>query len=380
MIVGLHGKVLWATWRCIGSDDMTLDRATSQRLVGRPQKPLRGILVGCGYISNQQLDAWNQVPNAEIVCLVDSNNGKALHQAAKFGINSIHVDLASALVEHEVDFVDIATPPQTHVELVRTSADAGAHILCQKPLAPTIEEVDEMIGIANGAGVRLIANENMRFQAWFLKMKDILDSGSLGQPMYFRWTNRSRSTLPTVTFANQPYFASMPRLVIYELGIHFFDTMRYFFGEPLRLVASIGKASSEIAGEDSAVVLIDYDNLVAIMDISWASIPTHSKKDAVSWAIATIEGEKGTMHLSIDGRLRVITDDDEEVFKFGPDTINDSFTAMQNHFIQCLVANVGGELSGPEYRKTMELVFGSYLSAATHEVYHVGDELPAPSR
>ncbi len=353
---------------------MRLHQASSEQPTARERRPLRGILVGCGYISSQQLNAWSRISEAEIVCLVDTDDAKVRDQAARYRIAATHTDLASALDEHAVDFIDIATPPQTHLDLVRTGAKARVHILCQKPLAPSLAEIDEMVDIAVSAGVQLVANENMRFQPWFLKMKELLEPGPIGRPFYFHWNSRSRATLPTVTFSNQPYFATMPRLVIYEMGIHFFDTMRYLFGEPLHLAATIGQASSEVAGEDNAVVLVSYERMSAVMDISWASIPTFHKKEAVSWAVATVEGEGGTLHLSIDGRLRVITDDTDEVFEFGPDPIGDSFIGMQRRFIECVGADLDCELSGREYAKTMELVFGSYASAENEQIYRIGDD------
>jgi len=353
---------------------VTSNQKTTEEQASDSERPLRGLLVGCGYISTQQLDAWAQISEAEIVVLVDMDEDKARSQADAYGIDATHTDLAAALEQHDVDFVDIATQPPTHLDLVRICAAAGVHILCQKPFAPTLAEIDEMVGIADRAGVQLVANENMRFQPWFLKMKQLLDSGAIGRPFYAHWANKSRGTLPAVTFAGQPYFAIMPRLVIYEMGIHFLDTMRYLFGEPQRLSATIGNASSEIAGEDNAVALVSYENMVAIMDISWASIPTYSKADAVSWAVMTIEGEGGTMHLSPDGRLRVITDESEEVIEFGPNPIADSFVGMQRRFIECLTSDFDCEMSGREYTKTMELVFGAYASATNHEMYHIGQD------
>lgn len=356
---------------------MTPEQGAAKQAVTDTGRPLQGILVGCGHISKQQLDAWVEIPEAEIVALVDLDEDKARTQAEKYGIVATYADLTVALGELDVDFVDIATQPSTHLDLVRIAAGAGAHILCQKPFAPTLEEVDKMVDIADRAGVQLVANENMRFQPWFLKMKELLDAGSIGRPFYAHWRNRTRRTLPTVTFVGQPYFATMPRLVIYEMGIHFFDTMRYLFGEPRRLTATMGNASSEIAGEDNAVVLVSYDNMVAIMDISWASIPTYPKKDSVSWAVMTVEGEGGTMHLSYDGRLRVITDDTEEVFEFESDPIADSFTGMQRRFVESVAFGIDCEMSGWEYAKTMELVFGAYFSALHEQVYRVGEDRSA---
>jgi len=358
---------------------MTSNHVATSEQVSESGRPLRGLLIGCGHISTRQLDAWGQIPQAEIVALVDMDEDKALQQAERYGIPVTYSDLQRALDDIEVDFVDIATPPSTHLDLVRIAARAGVHILCQKPFAPTLAEVDQMVDIADRAGVQLIVNENMRFQPWFLKMKDLLEHGPIGIPLYVHWSNRARATMPTITFTDQPYFATMPRLVIYEMGVHFFDTMRYLFGEPAWLAATTGNASSEVAGEDNAVVLVSYENMSAIMDISWASIPTYSKNDALSWAVATVEGDGGTMHLSIDGRLRVITDDTEQVFEFGPDPIGDSFIGMQRRFIECIAADLDCEMSAREYAKTMELVFGSYASAENQRAYHVGEDRGALS-
>jgi len=338
------------------------------------RRPMRGLLVGCGYISTQQLEAWSRIGEADIVALVDPDQTKARAQATRFEIQQTYDSLGSALDAQAVDFVDVATPPQTHLELTRLCAQAGVHVLCQKPLAPSLEEIDEMIEVTNRAGVQLVANENMRFQPWYRKMKQLLEPGPIGKPFYARIDSRSRGTLPTVGFVNQPYFATMPRLVIYEMVVHFFDTMRYLFGEPETLAAATGRASTEVAGEDHASVLVQYSDLIAVMDISWASIPTYATDDAMGWAVTTVEGLGGTMQLTIDGKLRVITDHAEEVFEFGPETVFDGFVNMQRRFIECVTAGIECETSGRQYAKTMELVFGSYVSARDHVVYRIGED------
>jgi len=339
---------------------------------GERRSSLRGVLVGCGYISTAQLEAWAKIPEAEIVALVDTDGSKAAEQAERFGVAASHSELANALEEHDVDFVDLATPPPTHLDLVSTAAEAGVDILCQKPFAPTLAEVDEMILVADRAGVSLVANENMRFQPWFRKMKELLDSGSVGRPFYARMANRSRSSLPKATFGGQPYFATMPRLIVYEMGVHLLDTLRYLLGEPSTLTGAIGHANKDIAGEDHAAILLTYDNLIATVESSWASASVWSAEKKVGWADVMIDGEGGTIHLSVDGRLRLITDDAEQVFQYGPDSISDGFVGMQRHFVECITADTACETSGTEYAKTMELVFGTYASAAGRQVYRVG--------
>lgn len=335
---------------------------------------LRGLLVGCGHISTAHLETWDKMPDVSIVALVDTDENRARAQATRFGIEDTFSGLVTALSRTDADFVDVATPPDTHLDLTRICAKAGVHILCQKPLAPTLREVDEMIQIAGSAGVHLVANENMRFQPWYRKMKALLDEGRIGRPFYARIDARSRATLPTANFGEQPYFASMPRLVIYEMATHFFDTMRFLFGEPETLTAALGTASEEIAGEDHATVMMQYADLIALVDVSWASVPTYQTESSVGWAIATVEGRLGTMQLSMDGKLRVITDRGTETIEFGGEAVTAGFENMQRHFIACLTKGIECETSGREYAKTMELVFASYISASDRRTYRVGDD------
>src|SRR5688500_5655855 len=96
--------------------------------------PFGGILVGCGFFGRIQLDAWTRVKGAKIVALCDTDAAQASRAATEFGISRFYTSLEEALAAERPEFVDIATRPDSHLVLTKTTAAAGCAVLCQKPL------------------------------------------------------------------------------------------------------------------------------------------------------------------------------------------------------------------------------------------------------
>jgi predicted dehydrogenase len=325
--------------------------------------PFRGALVGCGYISEQQLWAWQQIPEAEIVALCDIDLSKAQQRGRQFGIETIYSDYGRMLDDLNLDFIDIATRPNLHLPMVKAAAERGFHILCQKPVAETIEEAGQMAAICNKAGVQFMVNENYRHQSWFRQIKSLIEDGRLGTPHYASFYGRWRSTLPKPDFEGQDYFKDMPRLIIFEMGIHLYDTARYLFGEPDTVFADLRQVSPDIQGEDMALSFARFGPLTFLFDLNWFAVPVNDGGH-VAHGRFVVEGSEGTAVLSQDGVLRLHRTDGDQAWSFPPDTVPQSFVATQGHFIDCLLNGQEPETSGTETLKTMAIVFGAYDSAS----------------
>jgi predicted dehydrogenase len=322
---------------------------------------LRGALIGCGHVSERQLRAWRKIETAQIVAVADLDGEKARRRAREFDVPAAYTDYQRMLDELELDFVDIATRPSTHPELVMAAAARGLHVLCQKPLTDTLAESRRMVSVCEEAGVTLMVNENARHQAWFRRLKALLEESALGDPYYARFEMRRRWSLPEPSFDNQPYFQEMPNLVVYEMGVHFLDTARYLFGEAETVYAKLKRISPHIAGEDVALLVADFDDLSCLIDTSWCSVPEPGPE--VPWGPVRVEGRAGTASLGHDGVLRLYNDDGQRSWAFSEDTIAEGFTSTQRHFIECLRTGRSPETSGVETLKTMALVFAAYRSA-----------------
>lgn len=338
-------------------------------------KKLRGGLIGCGYASGYQLEGWAGIEEAEIVALSSRNQNRVDQKAKEFGIPSAYTDYRTMMDMEQLDFVDIATPPEVHLEMIQEAANRKLHVLCQKPIAPSLGELQKMMNICDEASVRFMVNENGRFQPWFRQMKNFLDADAIGKPFSCIFNSRGRGSLGSNPFSSQPFFKFMPRLIIYELGVHYLDTIRYLFGEVSSVYAHLKQISQNIKGEEFANLLLKVNDVSALIEMSWASVPSRKIKNIVSWGDFQIEGTRGTLHLREDGILRLITDKEEKRISFPGNSEMLGYRGAQQHFVDCLISGNDFETNGPETLKTMELVFGAYHSAENDRIYRVGRDI-----
>jgi predicted dehydrogenase len=324
-------------------------------------------MIGAGAWSEVQLIAWAGVKNAAIVALCDRHPERRGPMVDRFNIPQAFDDLKTMLDEAEIDFVDICTRPYSHAALTRLAAGRGLPVLSQKPFCTSLDEAREVVEFCDRAGVRLMVNENYRWQAWYRKAKEVIASGALGRPFLARIHKRSRMTLPRFEH-NQAYMREMPRLIAYEMGVHYLDTFRYLFGEPETVFTRLHQVSPYVKGEDVQLTILGYEDLTCVIESSWASVPVPGlDRSEVTRAIVPprleIDGSEGTLVLDCDGSLCLVTDSGRQEWRFTQDTVAESHIAAQQHFVDCLESGAQFETSGAETLKTMALVYACYRSA-----------------
>jgi D-apiose dehydrogenase len=158
-----------------------------------------------------------------------------------------------------------------------------------------------MLAACQAAGVLLSVNENWRWRSWYRQVQQHLQQGTLGRLRYARITQhqnmileRVDSNLPPL-FARQSYTRDMPHLLIFEWGIHLIDTLRILLGEPGWIHAHVAHVSPLGAGEDRAFMTLGFGDVIAILDLSWAS---HAPEDPPSLIEdALFEGDGGSLAL-----------------------------------------------------------------------------------
>src|SRR3712207_2687403 len=136
-------------------------------------------IVGCGFFSREHQRAWARVPQSRVIALVDADGAKARAAAEAFPGAQVFTDAEAMLDASRPDVVDIVTPPATHRALVAAAARRGIAAICQKPLAPTLEEAAALVAEAEQTGTTLSVHENFRFMPWFQEARAILDKGLL---------------------------------------------------------------------------------------------------------------------------------------------------------------------------------------------------------
>ncbi|MFT4640220.1 MAG: putative dehydrogenase [Verrucomicrobiales bacterium] len=195
---------------------------------------LKGVCVGAGYFSHFQYEAWTRIPEVEILAICNRSTDKEQEVADQYEIPKVYEIAAfrQMLETEKPDFVDIITPPETHLELCQIAAEMGVDIICQKPLASTYEETLELAEIARQSSGRFMVHENWRWQPWYREIKRVRNQALLGEFYHFSMQTRLGDGWGEEAYlARQPFFRDYPRLFVFETGVHFLDTFRFLFGE-----------------------------------------------------------------------------------------------------------------------------------------------------
>ncbi|MFT4567424.1 MAG: putative dehydrogenase [Saprospiraceae bacterium] len=98
------------------------------------------VCIGAGYFARFHIDAWQRIPEVELVAICDHDQEKAKQLAQTYNVPKVYTEVDELLVQENIDVIDIITPPDTHYDLCIQAANHGIHIICQKPLAPTLQE------------------------------------------------------------------------------------------------------------------------------------------------------------------------------------------------------------------------------------------------
>lgn len=334
--------------------------------------PLRVGLIGCGFISQQHIPAWQATPDAELVAVCDANRARAEERAQQFGISKVYEDVETMLAEEKLDAVDIATRPESHKALTTLAAERGAHVLCQKPLAATVAEGREIASICGKAGVRFMVLEMWRHLPALKDLKEQLDADLIGPVHSLRLLGHRRPMHREYPVnPDQPYFAEMPKLLIYEMMIHYIDGIRYLMGDVRSVYAQATRVNPLIEGDDHALVVFSHTSRAySMVDCSWASPADRRPKMGAGDML--LEGRDGSLHLDpFDAELRHVTlDGTVTVLKRYEGTPN----AYQAAFDSC-IADFAGSIRhgrafispGSDNLKTLAATLAAYESIRTGE-------------
>ncbi len=319
-----------------------------------PEK-LRGAIIGCGYFAQFQIAAWKRMPDIELAAACDLDETRA-RAAAPRSYRS-----AEEMLDREaLDFVDIATRPATHLELVRLAIGRGIPTICQKPMATTWEEALEMARLAEGARAPLVIHENWRWQPWYREARRRIDAGEIGRPVSYLFRTRARDGLGTHPYTRQPYFVEMPRLLIYEAMVHHIDTARFLAGPIESVYALIRRHNPVIRGEDCALVTMRHAGTVdGVID---GHRFAETEPPGAAMGEAWIDGEEAV--LWINGRGEVFRGAERVFVPTGEGYRGDSVFATQRHFVECLRTGAASESSAAEYMQTFGAVEAAYRSVA----------------
>jgi predicted dehydrogenase len=327
------------------------------------------VAVGAGYFSPFHLEAWNRIPDVEIIALCDLDVEKARTAARRFDIDRTCMDLAKILDSERPDFVDIITPPASHLSLCRIAAEHGIDIICQKPLAPDIDQAREIVALTRRADVRFMVHENFRFQPWHQEIKKLLERGAIGErvhSLYFR-CRQGDGWGEDAYLERQPYFRTMPRMLLHETGIHYIDTFRFLAGDVESVYAILRRLNPVIKGEDCALMVFQFaSGAVGVWDANRYN-ESCDPDPRYTFGDFTVEGNRGTIRLYPDGRLTVQRLGEPETgHTYSHERRNfsgDCVYFTQRHFVDAVLGGRPFATTGEDYLKNLEIEEAFYTSS-----------------
>ncbi|MEM6469169.1 MAG: Gfo/Idh/MocA family oxidoreductase [Planctomycetota bacterium] len=334
-------------------------------------KKLKGVAVGAGYFSQFHFEAWSRLEAVDFAAICDLNREAAQESADKFGVPKVHVDFCEMLDAEKPDFVDVITRPDSHLALTQEAASRGVAVICQKPLAPTMDESRRLVAVAENAGIPFMVHENFRFQPWYREIRRLVDEERIGDRLHSisTHTRTGDGWQKDAYLSRQPYFRTMPKFLIFETGVHFIDTFRFLGGEVDGVFASVRTLNEEIVGEDAGTLFFEFENGARGLWDANRFNESNVLNPRYTFGQTLVEGNGGSIRLYPDGKLTVQRlGEMEREHRYDPSTKNfagDCVYNTQQHFTECLLQDLSFETSGTEYLKTLLVQDAAYASAET---------------
>ena len=330
---------------------------------------IRVCLIGCGRAGMIHARSYaGSAGGAELAAVCDPMKENLDAARQELNVPLLYTDYREAMANPGIDAVSVVTPTQFHREIVVAAAQAHKHVFCEKPMASTVEECDEMIEACSANGVKLQLGFMRRFDRNFRRGKEMLDSGAIGKVTLLK-SNTYGPSRP------KPWMFDVRRNYgpIGEVNSHDFDTLRWYAGSEVRMIHAIGHnfRSPEVAAEypeyyDTCSVLLEFENGIvgSITGAQYVGYGYDSRTEILGTkgiikvgsqdanAVQTITAEGGIRTDSVDSWRTLF---------------RDAYLEEDRAFIRAILDDTEPEVTGYDGRMALLLVQEGLRSILSHE-------------
>jgi len=213
--------------------------------------------------------------NAELVAVYDVDATVNQNVAETFG--AVACKSEQELMDSDCDVVYIATPVEFHCDQVIRAAEAGKHVFCEKPLGLTVAQAEKMVAVSQANSVKLGVGFMMRFHAYHKESLRLLKEGRIGKPVFGR--AQLSCWYPPIEGAWRQDPARGGGGSLIDMGSHCIDLLELFFGRTHKLSCFIGNLVHDYGSEDSAIVMLEFENgAIGVVD-NLFNVPDESSKN-----------------------------------------------------------------------------------------------------
>lgn len=329
-------------------------------------------LIGSGFVSDIHAHSFKHfVQNAEVVAVASPTPGKAAQFAQERGIPHAFENYRDLLAMPEIEMISLALPNDLHCQVTVDAANAGKHVVCEKPLCRTLEEADRMIETCRKQGVLLLYAEELLFAPKYVRARQLAKEGALGNVFLVKqWEEHFGP--------HSSWFWDVNRSgggVLLDMGCHSIEYARWVFGKPpvKSVSATLGTYvhGDKTEGEDHTIVVVEYEGgKIGMAENSWAKpggvddraeiygSKGHTRADLLRGNALLTYSEVGygyateKMDITTGWTFTMF----EEVWNYG-------FPQEMQHFVNCVLGTETPIETGEDGREVLKIILAAYQSA-----------------
>lgn len=330
-------------------------------------------IIGSGFVAEIHAESLRRVPNARLVAACSPTEANVARFAERHRVPFWTTELERLLERPEVDVISLCAPNDTHCAITEAAAAAGKHVICEKPLCVTLAEADRMIAACRNAGVKLMYAEELCFTPKYVRAKELVDGGALGEVYLVKQSEKHDGP-------HADWFWDVRRSgggVTLDMGCHAIEFFRWILGKrPITSVyAQMGTYvhRDRTEGDDHAVILVEFEGgAVGMAEESWAKPGGMDDR-------AEIYGSEGVTYADL------LHGNSLETFSrvgYGyavekaASTVGWSFTMFEElwnygfpqelqHFVDCVQHDQQPLETGEDGKAVLEAIYAAYESART---------------
>ena len=332
-------------------------------------------IIGCGKIAQvRHIPEYAEHPQAKLAGFYDLNTQRAQDLADQYG-GKAYDSVEALLADESIAVVSVCTANHSHAQITIDALNAGKHVLCEKPMAVTLEECEAMVAAAKESGKFLMIGHNQRLAKAHAKAKQLLDQGEIGSLVSFRTTfgHGGPETWSIDPGANVWFFdkskAAMGAMA--DLGIHKTDLIQFLCDSYVtRVTAKVVTLDKKYA--DGSLIGVD-DNAFCIYEMASGVVGTMT----ASWTYYGAE-DNSTILYGTDGIMRIYDDPAHSIvvikkngerYMYDVEAIqtndNQTKSGVIDLWMDCLVNDCAPEISGESALYAMRAVFGAMEASET---------------
>ena len=316
-------------------------------------------IVGCGVISYQHAESILDVKNADLVAASSRTEQNRNKFSDRFKI-PVSAEFEEMLERDDVHAVSICTPSGTHLEYGMRAAEAGKHVIVEKPIEVSVDRGQKLVRKCENNGVKLAVIYQNRYSNAVMRLKDAVDSGKIGKPVMARGSVK--------WYRSQEYYENSGWRGTLELdgggalinqSIHTLDLLTWILGDLSCVFGLKGTLTHPgIEAEDNLVASLKFENgTLGLFEASTSIIPAQSRT-------IEINGSKGTALLR--GDEFILSFDEEDISKNGTKDEENFHTKQFREIVTAILNNEQPPVSGAEGLQSLAAVEAIYDSCREH--------------